>query len=155
MEQSEKLNLFELQLDQPSINYLNEAARWSRFLAILGFIYIGLLLIIGLLFGSFGNSLLPGSGGESDMPMRLSGVFISILLILVAGVLFIPVLYLFNFSTKMRKALRNNDQPVLTDALRNLKSFFKFYGILAIIGLSLYGVAIIAAIIGGIVSHRA
>jgi Family of unknown function (DUF5362) len=154
MEQPEKINLFELQLDQSAINYLNEASRWSRFLSILGFIYIGLLLIIGILFGSFGNSLMPGTGGESEMPMRLSGVLISFLLILAAAVLFIPVLFLFNFSTKMRRALRNNDQPVLADALKNLKSFFKFYGILAIICLSLYGLAIIAAVIGGLVSHR-
>jgi hypothetical protein len=147
-------NLFELQLDQPSINYLNEASRWSRFLSILGFVYIGLLLIAGLLFGSFGNSLLSGTGGESEMPMRLSGVLFSFIFILVALVLFFPVLYLFNFSSKMRRALRNNDQTVLTEALKNLKSFFKFYGILAIIGLSFYALAIIAAVIGGMVGHR-
>ncbi len=154
MEQSEKLNLFELQLDQPSINYLNEASRWSRFLAILGFIYIGLLLLFAIIFGSIGNSLMQGTGSESEMPLKRSGVFVCFLLILVAAVLFVPVLYLFNFSSKMRRALRNNDQLVLTDALKNLKSFFKFYGILAIIVLSLYGIAILAAVVGGLVSHR-
>ena len=154
MEQSEKLNLFELQLDQTSINYLNEASRWSRFFAILGFIYIGLLLLFGILFGSFGSSLMQGASGELEMPLRLSGVFISFLLILIAAILFVPVLYLFNFSSKMRRALRNNDQAILTDSLKNLKSFFKFYGILAIVVLSLYGIAIIAAVVGGLVSHR-
>jgi hypothetical protein len=153
MEQPEKTDRLELQLDQPSLDYLNEASRWGRFLAILGFIYIGLLLLIGILFGSFGNNLIPGTG-DSDSPMRLSGVFVSFLIILVAAVLFVPVLYLYKFSTKMRKALRNNDQPALTDALKNLKSFFRFYGIVAIIGLSLYGIAIIAAVIGGMVGHR-
>ncbi len=153
MEQSEKLNLFELQLDQPSINYLNEASRWSRFLAILGFIYIGLLLLFAIIFGSIGNSLMQGTGSESELP-KLSGVFICFLLILVAAVLLVPVLYLFNFSSKMRRALRNNDQMVLADALKNLKSFFKFYGILAIIVLSLYGIAILAAVVGGLVGHR-
>jgi Family of unknown function (DUF5362) len=153
MEQSEKLNLFELQLDQPSINYLNEASRWSRFLAILGFIYIGLLLLFAIIFGSIGNSLMQGTGSESEMP-KLSGAFICFLLILVAAVLFVPVLYLFNFSSKMRRALRSNDQMVLADALKNLKSFFKFYGILAIIVLSLYGIAILAAVVGGLAGHR-
>ena len=153
MEQSENVNLFELELDQSAINYLNEASRWGRFLSILGFIYIGLLIIASILVMSFGNSLMPGSGGDAEMPMRMSGVLISFLLILVALVLFIPVLYLFNFSSKMRKALRNNDQPVLTESLKNLKSFFKFYGILAIIGLSFYALAIIAAVIGGMLSH--
>ena len=32
-------NLFELQVDQPSMSYLKDAARWARFLAIIGFIF--------------------------------------------------------------------------------------------------------------------
>lgn len=147
-------NLFELQLDQPSISHLNEAARWGRFLAILGFIYIGLLIAGGILYGSIGSSLMSGAGGDAEMPMRLSGVFISFIFILVALVLFFPMLYLFNFSSKMRRAIRNNDQPILTEAFKNLKSFFRFYGILTIIVLSLYALAILAAIIGAVVGHR-
>ncbi len=45
MEQSANANLFDLQLDQQSINYLTEAARWARFLSILGFIYCGFIVI--------------------------------------------------------------------------------------------------------------
>jgi low temperature requirement protein LtrA len=152
MEQS--TNLFELQLDQPSISHLNEAARWSRFLSILGFIYIGLLIVGGILYGSVGSSFMSGTGGDAEIPTRFSGVLISFIFILVALVLFFPVLYLFNFSSKMRRAIRNNDQPILTEAFKNLKSFFRFYGILAIIVLSLYALAIIAAVIGGMVGHR-
>ena len=33
-------NLFELQIDQPSINYLTEAARWAKFLSILDLYFV-------------------------------------------------------------------------------------------------------------------
>jgi hypothetical protein len=68
--------------------------------------------------------------------------------------MFFPALFLFNFSTKMRRALGNNDQPVMVESLKNLKSYFKYYGILAIIGLSFYALVILAAIIGVMVGHR-
>ena len=75
MEQPANSNLFDLQLDQTCINYLNEASRWSRFLSILGFIYCGLMLIAGVFVGSI-MSRLPGLNGDnSAMQMMGTGVF--------------------------------------------------------------------------------
>ena len=71
-----------------------------------------------------------------------------------ALLLFFPAYYLFNFSTKLRRAVYNNDQPVLTESLKNLKSFFKFYGILVIVLLSFYILIFIAGVIGALVGHR-
>jgi hypothetical protein len=154
MEQPANANLFDLQLDQTSINYLNEASRWSRFLSILGFIYCGLIVLLGIFFGSV-MSRLPGMYGDnSAMQMMGSGAF-GFIFFCIALIMFFPALFLYNFSTKIRRAFRNNDQPVLSESFKNLKSFFKFYGIIAIIGLSFYALAIVAAIIGAMVgSHR-
>jgi ABC-type dipeptide/oligopeptide/nickel transport system permease component len=150
MEQSS--DLFELQIDQPSINYLSETARWSRFLAIIGFIGCGLMVIVGLFFGSEIARNMPGMG-DSGMTAAV-GVFFSFFVIFTSLIMFFPSLYLFNFSSKMRKALNNNDQPTLTDSLKNLKSFFKFWGILLIVYLSIYALAIIFAIIGAILGRH-
>ena len=150
MEQSS--GLFELQLDQPSINYLNEAARWSRFLAIIGFIYCGLMVVFGLFFGTLMSRMMPvmGDSGISAMGSGFLGVFI----IIVSLIMFFPALYLWNFSSKMRKALNSNDQPLLTESLKNLKSFFKFYGIVLIVFLSIYALALVAGIIGALVGRH-
>jgi len=145
-------NLFDLQIDQPSINYLSETARWSRFLAIIGFIGCGFMVIIGLFFGSQMVRLMPGLG-DVGMTTAMS-VFISFFIIFTSLIMFFPSLYLFNFSSKMRKALNNNDQPTLTESLKNLKSFFKFWGILLIVYLSFYALALLAAIIGALVSRH-
>jgi hypothetical protein len=150
MEQSS--NLFELQIDQPSINYLSETARWGRFLSIIGFIGCGLMVITGLFFGNLITSMMSGLG-DSGMTSAWS-VFFSSFIVITSLIMFFPSLYLFNFSSKMRKAINNNDQPTLTESLKNLKSFFKFWGILLIVYLSFYALALIAAIIGALVGRH-
>jgi hypothetical protein len=155
MEQPANANLFDLQLDQNSINYLNEAARWSRFLSILGFIYCGLLVIAGLFLGSVMSRMMSGiNNSDAAVPAMMGGGFFGFFFICGSLIIFFPSLFLFNFSSKLRKAFRGNDQPVLAESFRNLKSFFKFYGIVAIIGLSIYALAIVAAIIGAMVASR-
>jgi Family of unknown function (DUF5362) len=144
-------NLFDLQLDQTALNYLNESARWARFLAIIGFITCGFMVIGGFLYGSDVANQFASLSGEGFIVGK--GV-LSFIYIFIALILFFPCLYLFNFSSKMRKAFRGNDQPVLSDALKNLKSFFKFYGIFTIIMLSIYALALFAAIIGAVVGSR-
>jgi len=148
-------SLFELHLDQQAVNYLSEAARWSRLLSIVGFIYCGLMAVCGLFLGSMMTRMMMSSIGGNDAVMSGVGTaFVSFFIILMALILFFPAYYLFNFSTKVRRALHNNDQAVLTDSLKNLKSFFKFCGILVIIVLSFYALALISAIIGAMFGHR-
>lgn len=153
MQQQENNNLFDLQIDQSSINYLNEAARWSRFLSIIGFIYCGLMVLMGIFFGTFMARMMPLMGADSPLPAVGSGA-IGFVIILLALLLFFPAYYLYNFSSKMRRALRSNDQIVLTESLKNLKSFFKFYGILVIIVVSFYILIFFAALIGVMVGSR-
>jgi hypothetical protein len=147
-------DLFELHLDQPSINYLSEAARWSRFLSVIGFIYCGLIVILGLFFGTLMTRMIPGMGNDATVPAIMGSSFFGFFFIIMGLIMFFPALYLFNFSTKLRRALNNNDQSLLTDALKNLKSFFKFYGIVVIVVLSFYALALIAAIIGAMVGRH-
>jgi hypothetical protein len=147
-------NLFELQLDQPSLNYLNESARWARFLSIIGFVFCGLMVIVGIFFGGAMAAMMSGMGGEAAPVTGFLSFFVSFAYIAGALLIFFPSLYLFLFSSKMRKAFHNNDQPVLTESLKNLKSFFKFYGICTVIVMSIYALAIIAGIIGAMVGSR-
>ena len=148
-------NLFDLHLDQQSVNYLSETARWGRLLSIVGFIYCGFMAICGLFFGSLmTRMMMSGVGGSEAVMSGVGTAFLSFVIIFMALILFFPAYYLFNFSSKVRRALRNNDQTVLADSLKNLKSYFKFFGILIIIVLSFYALALISAIIGAMVGHR-
>ncbi len=112
--------------------YIQETAKWTYFLSILGFIFLGFMVIgslfAGLMFGSMTREL--GYG--------ISGGLISLLYLGGALLYFFPIFYLFRFSTKAKAATRTGNDAELTDAFQNLKSHYKFVGILTIVFLGLY-----------------
>ena len=150
MEQNITPNVFTLQIDSSNTTYLTEAARWAKFIAIVGFILCTLIVIAaffaGTLLSDYFNEI-----GATDTTASLtsaSTTFLTIYYIIVAILYFIPTLYLFNFASKMQAALRSNDQVSLNTSFRNLKACFKFWGILFIIVLSFFAIAMIVIVIG-------
>ena len=143
-------NLFDLQIDQQAISYLGEAARWARFLSILGFVMCGILALVGLFMGPFVSRMFASNMGTGSI---LGGPFIAVIYLLIALLYFLPCLYLFHFGSKTRSAIQNNDQEMLSASFKNLKSCFKFFGILAIIVLGFYAIALIAGIFGAAMSR--
>lgn len=143
-------NLFELQLDQPSTAYLGEAAKWARFLAVMGFIFCALFIIFALFAGTImGAMSAAGGGGMSSM---FGTGFLTAIYLALAVVYFFPCLYLFRFASQMQEAIRDHDQNKLQGSFRSLKSCFRFLGILIIITLCFYVVAIIGGVIVGLTS---
>ena len=139
---SNNQSLFELQIDQPVSGYLRETAKWAKFLAIVGFVFCGLLAVAAIFAGSLMATALGSTGSEGGMP----AVFLTTLYLAGALIYFFPCLFLLHFANKMQRALRQNDQFLLTDSFKNLKSCYKYMGILMIIVLSLYIVGIMAAV---------
>ncbi|MHA4807641.1 DUF5362 family protein [Flavitalea flava] len=152
MEQNTEISLFELQVDNSISGYLKETAKWGKFLSILGFIFCGLFVIIALFAGTFIASTVGRMGGAYGM-MGGMGALISVIYILIALLYFFPCLYLYNFSKKTQAALLGNDQNQLIQAFRNLKSLFRFWGILTVIILGFYALVFIIAIIAGAFTH--
>jgi hypothetical protein len=146
--QSTSSNLFDLQVDHETMSYLGETARWAKFFAIVGFIGIGLLVLFGVFAGSILSSTFFSRYGFGSGMGAGFGFLMAVIYIGVAVLYFFPCLYLFNFATKMQVALRSNDQVQLNTSFRNLKSCYKFMGILLIITLAFYGLAFIFMIIG-------
>ncbi len=136
---SSNQNLFDLQIDQPVSSYLNETAKWAKFLAILGFVFCGIIAIVAIFAGSIMSTAFGSLGGDSGM----SGVILTVVYLIVAVVYFFPCLFLFHFANKMQRALRQNDQDLLTNSFKNLKSCYKYMGILMIVVLSFYVVIFI------------
>ena len=134
-------NLFELQVDHNGSSFLRETAKWSKFLSIVGFVMIGLLLL-GILFsGSSMNKIFADSayGGAGSV----FGTLYIVIIVVVMIVYFFPCLYLYKFATKMQLALRNNDQDTLNASFESLKSCFKYMGIFTIVILSFYALAFV------------
>lgn len=136
-----------LNISEQASNYLKQTGKWSKFLGILGFILTGLIVTIGVFFGSI-MSLIPAT--NSTMPIDGMGSIISILYVLMGALYFMPSWYLYSFSKKITLALENKDEIELDNALKNQKSFFKFWGVCTIVVLILYPVMIIGMLIFGL-----
>jgi hypothetical protein len=144
MESTNESNLFTLQVDHNGSAFLKEAAKWAKFLGILGFIFCAFFLLFGLFYGSVMSSS-SRVGGPRGGVVAMSGAAFTVFYIACAVLFFFPYLFLYNFGAKMQMALRANDQDQLNLGFKNLKSHLKFIGILSIIGL---GLGLLAFIIG-------
>lgn len=136
MEQKSAFESFELELGNEIKSYLKETASWTYFLSILGFVGIGLMVLVGLFFGT-----IMGSAYGAASPYDAVGIgtgFVGGVYVVIALLYFFPVWYLFNFSRKMKTALQSKDNSVFIEAFSNLKSHYKFVGIFAIVIISIY-----------------
>jgi hypothetical protein len=128
-------------------DYLTETAKWGKFLAIMGYVGIGLILIMAVVVIGMGSSfspLFPEGSGMGGMNMGFIGFFY----IAFAAFYFFPVYYLHQFSIKIKDGLSIPGSQSIAAGFQNLKSLFKFMGIFTIVILSLYALIIIFAIVG-------
>ncbi len=124
-------------------DYLGETSKWAKLISIVGFVYIGFIVIGAIMMGFFMGSM----GAASGLPF--SPIIFSLIYLLVALIMFFPILYLFRFASGMGDALKRNDTTALTDSFKNLKSHYKFYGITILVVLGLYALIFVVALIGG------
>lgn len=125
--------------------YIQIIAKWGNFLSIVGFICCGFLLLLGSFISKFMSAASAMSGNPYSSGM---GSVVTVMYALIAIVYFFPTLYLFQFSSKAKKAILFANSAELAEAFGKLKSCFKFIGIVTIIMLSFYALFFIAALIG-------
>jgi len=112
--------------------FLLEIARWAIFLAIIGFVMIELMVLIAVFAGSF-IGIMSSQLGDAGAFGALGGGFITVLYLFIAGIYAFPVLYLFRFAKQMKLALKTDNQEALSSSFENLKSHYKFIGVLMMV----------------------
>lgn len=127
-------------------NFLYAAARWAKLLSIIGFGVVFLLLLIAVFSSSILSYLRSIYIGVDNIPARSLTVFYVLLAILY----FIPSLYLLQFSANAQDGIKENSPLRLLNSFSKLKSFFKFWGILMLIVIIFYAVAIAMLVVGGL-----
>jgi hypothetical protein len=149
MEENFTPDVFSLQVDADNIPYLTEAAKWAKFLAVVGFVVCVIVLLVAIFLGpSFTSSI---SELDTEVPAGSSSLGNAILIFYVAIIVilyFFPLLYLYNFGSRLNTAIKHNDQASLNASFRNLKSCLKYLGILTIIILCVYAIGITFAVLG-------
>ncbi len=147
MDLSESNN--QLEITETAKVYLQETAKWGKFLAITGFVMCGIMVLAGIFMGTIFSTLMSSTMVQPNAAMPNMGLVMTIMYVTIAIIYFFPCLYLYKFSTKTQLALENSDSEVLTVAFENQKSIFKFIGIFTIVILVIYGMLFIAALLGG------
>ena len=115
-------------------------ARWANFLAIVGFISIGIgaLALIGMsTMLSTLSSMGMGNPGLEMMQSSFGSVFI-VFLLLAMGVQVVITLFQFRFARNMKRALDATDQLAFEDAWMYFRNFFRWSGIMLIVVLTVY-----------------
>lgn len=136
--------IFDFGIDDTAQSHMMETARWGKFLAIVGFIGMGILVVISL-FALAGASALSRAMGTSN--------FISLFIVyfVLAAVYFYPTFALFKFSQKLKPALAHRNQQLFNEAMGYLKNMFRYIGIVVIIMLVIYGLLFIFGVFAAVI----
>jgi len=150
MEENQSTPLISLGIDSNSRDHLTEASRWARFLAIVGFVICGLIVVFGILAGSIFKNMLSQMSDNGLQGMDMTGVtsVMSVFYVLIAVIYFFPCLFLFRFANLMKAALISGDQETINKSFQNLKIMFRFMGILTIIFLCFYALGLLMVFAG-------
>lgn len=120
---------------------LRETRPWVLFLAILGFITCGVMVLAGI--AMFLIPSLPT--GTSPFPMSVLG-FVYWALV---PFYLVPSLKLLKYAGAIRNLLAGGGIPALEDALLQQKTFWKLVGIFVLVGIALYLLVIIGVVAFG------
>ncbi len=137
-----------LELTAFSCDFLRETVKWTKFLSIMGFIGIALMVLLGLFVG-VALSMMP-SANQSSLPFAPG--LLSLLYLVFAAVYACPVYYLYKFSVDTKSALDSMNPNLLEEGLSYLKSHYKFVGIATIVFIALYILFFIGAFFVGMSS---
>lgn len=137
-----------LRITNEIIIQLNDAGKWGKFLAIMGFVTMGFMVLAGFVMSIVMAFVPMPSGNPFPFPPFLFGFFY----LLLALIYLFPVLYLYRFSTGIKQAILLKNQEQLTKAFFYLKALYRFIGILTIVFLALYPIIIVVMIIVGVFS---
>lgn len=130
-------------ITQPMLDMLRKTRPWVRFLSIMGFLMVGLIVLIGLGVAGFG--VFTAVTGERSQGALMLGL--GVLYVVMGLLYFYPSRYLARYAGAITRTLDGPSRTsALEEALRWQKSFWKFAGILTLVTLLLYIPGVIAAI---------
>jgi len=113
---------------------LRQTKPWVRFVSVILFILAALMVLVGLAV------MVGGMMG----PMGPSGAVFGAIYILMAILYIAPGIFLWAYADRIGIFLRQRTPGRLAMALESQKSFWKFTGIVTLIVLCIYGLALLA-----------
>jgi hypothetical protein len=79
----------------------------------------------------------------------LGSGFITVLYLIIALIYFFLSLYLYRFSVRTKAAIHGHDSAQLEDGFKSIKNYWKLNGIIVLVALAFYVLALFIVLIGG------
>ena len=145
-------SLFSLTIDPASKIHLLETAKWARFLTIVGFVFLVLMVFVGIYstvtINRFENNYREMGGLGSENVLGSAGAGVAVMYLIMAVIWFFPLLFMFRFANLMRNALQSNNQELFSRSFQNLKVCFRYLGIITVIFLVMIALSLLFGIMG-------
>lgn len=129
----------EMRVNESMKANLLSAAKWAKFICIVGCIGVGFAVVFGIAMLAFGSI----ASMYTDMP--LDGL-VGVIYLLVAAIYIYPLIKGFQFANATKAACLSDDENELARGISGLNDLLKFTGYLTIICLILYGFMLIGII---------
>ena len=124
---------------------LGHSAPWLRFLGILGYIGLSLLILVGI--GLFIFGLVHNSQGLGDTIRQRFMPYLGIFYVMIAVVMFIPLRFLMRMAKASKIYKVDSSAANLELFAVNFRKLVKFYGITTIVILAVYLLALLGFVI--------
>lgn len=124
-------------LSQEAQYYLQQAGKWASFLAIMGFIGCGLIVIVALFF------IFAMSSRSGYSVVQVMSIFAGIIYLGIAFLVFYINYKLYLFANNIQKGIAFVNNDMVTNATNKLHSFFKIKSIIVIVVITFYVLVII------------
>ncbi|HOV99024.1 MAG TPA: hypothetical protein PK595_05590 [Bacteroidota bacterium] len=137
-----------IECNQDALHHLSTMRKWTLFLSIVGLIAIALMALCGffmIVVINLGENFI----GEqySQIPLMIIGILILLFCILY----FFPSYYLLKFSGLVQQVLITKNSSMLSSAIKYLKNFFQYIGILTLCMFALYAIIFLSSIIASVI----
>jgi Family of unknown function (DUF5362) len=135
-------------LSSQDMAYLLTAGKWARFMGIVSFVMTGFIVLAGIGMMTMGSALGDAMGG--GMLGSSFGLGLGVIYLLMAAPFFFMALYMYRFGTKVKEGQYSGGTASITEAFKNLKSYFQLMGILTAVFIGIYILIIIGAILAAL-----
>ncbi len=119
-------------------------SKWAMFLAILGFVFLGIrLLSIGGAASSLQAMRMIGGDNPIFGMVEMLLPYLTIIILVTVAVLFFVYFFLLRFSTQIQRAVNFTDQAAFVNAWQNMRNHYRILGILICVSLVFYAIMIV------------
>jgi hypothetical protein len=128
--------------------YLRETKPWVTFMSILVFVGAGFMIVAALVMLAIGAA--GGAAARSAFGGAMIGGVVAVVYLLFALLYIMPGLFLWRYRNAIGRLGVDGSVGTLENALMHQRSFWRFVGILTLVGLGIALLSVVAVIIFGL-----